>query len=101
MRVDSLKGYAIDSYPLGVSAAGALIVYLEQTQHTGLANICSISRIDEDKFVWMDKFTIRNLEIFSASAGGEGVSLVSVIDKCCSPMGSRLCAAGWRCRHST
>lgn len=94
LRVDSLKGYAIDSYPLGVSSAGALIVYLEQTQHTGLANICSISRIDEDKFVWMDKFTIRNLEIFSASAGGEGVSLVNVIDKCCSPMGSRL-LRGW------
>ena len=94
LRVDSLKGYAIDSYPLGVSSAGARIVYLEQTQHTGLANICSISRIDEDKFVWMDKFTIRNLEIFSASAGGEGVSLVSVIDKCCSPMGSRL-LRGW------
>lgn len=94
LRVDSLKGYAIDSYPLGVSSAGALIVYLEQTQHTGLANICSISRIDEDKFVWMDKFTIRNLEIFNASAGGEGVSLVSVIDKCCSPMGSRL-LRGW------
>lgn len=94
LRVDSLKGYAIDSYPLGVSSAGALVVYLEQTQHTGLANICSISRIDEDKFVWMDKFTIRNLEIFSASAGGEGVSLVSVIDKCCSPMGSRL-LRGW------
>ena len=94
LRVDSLKGYAIDSYPLGVSSAGALIIYLEQTQHTGLANICSISRIDEDKFVWMDKFTIRNLEIFSASAGGEGVSLVSVIDKCCSPMGSRL-LRGW------
>lgn len=94
LRVDSLKGYAIDSYPLGVSSAGALIVYLEQTQHTGLANICSISRIDEDKFVWMDKFTIRNLEIFSAAAGGEGVSLVSVIDRCCSPMGSRL-LRGW------
>ena len=94
LRVDSLKGYAIDSYPLGVSSSGALIVYLEQTQHIGLANICSISRIDEDKFVWMDKFTIRNLEIFSASAGGEGVSLVSVIDKCCSPMGSRL-LRGW------
>ena len=90
LRVESLKGYAIDAYPLGVCSAGALIVYLEQTQHAGLANICSISRIDEDKFVWMDRFTIRNLEIFSASAGGEGVSLVSVIDKCCSPMGSRL-----------
>ena len=89
-RVESLKGYAIDPYPLGICSAGALIVYLEQTQHTGLSNICSISRIDEDKFVCMDRFTIRNLEIFNASSGGEGVSLVSVIDKCCSPMGARL-----------
>lgn len=89
-KVDSLKGYAIDSYPLGVCSAGALVVYLEQTRHVGLSNICSISRIDGDKFVWMDRFTMRNLEIFNASAGGEGVSLVSVMDKCSSPMGSRL-----------
>lgn len=88
--VDSLKGFAIDSYPLGVTSAGALLVYLEQTQHAGLKNICSISRIDGDRFVWMDRFTIRNLEIFSSAAGGEGVSLVSVIDKCSSPMGARL-----------
>lgn len=90
LHVESLKGYAIDIYPLGVCSAGALVVYLEQTQHAGLANICSISRIDEDKFVWMDRFTLRNLEVFNASAGGEGVSLVNVVDKCCSPMGSRL-----------
>lgn len=90
LHVESLKGYAIDTYPLGVCSAGALVVYLEQTQHAGLANICSISRIDEDKFVWMDRFTLRNLEVFNASAGGEGVSLVDVVDKCCSPMGSRL-----------
>ncbi len=90
LRVDSLKGFAIDGFPLGVTSAGALLVYLEQTQHTGLRNICSISRIDEAKFVWMDKFTFRNLEIFSSAAGGEGVSLVSVIDKCSSPMGARL-----------
>lgn len=88
--VDSLKGYAVDSYPLGICSAGALMVYLEQTQHTGLKNICSISRIDENKFVWMDRFTFRNLEIFSSAAGGEGVSLVSVIDRCSSPMGARL-----------
>ena len=94
LRVESLKGYAVDSYPLGVCSAGALVVYLEQTQHAGLANICSISRIDEDKFVWMDRFTIRNLELFNASAGGEGVALVDVIDKCCSPMGARL-LRGW------
>lgn len=90
LQVESLKGFAVDAYPVGIGAAGALLVYLEQTQHAGLANICSISRIDEGKFVWMDRFTIRNLEIFSAAAGGEGVSLVSVLDKCSSPMGSRL-----------
>ena len=90
LSVDSLKGFGVDRYPLGVTAAGALIVYLEQTHHTGLANICSISRIDEGDFVWMDRFTFRNLEIFSSVFGGEGVALVDVIDKCSSPMGSRL-----------
>ena len=88
--VSSLKGFAIDRYPLAVCAAGALIAYLEQTQHAGLGNICSISRIDENKFVWMDKFTFRNLEVFQSNAGKDGVSLVDTIDRCCSPMGSRL-----------
>jgi DNA mismatch repair protein MutS len=88
--VSSLKGFAVERFPLGICSAGALMVYLEQTQHTGLGNICSISRIDEEKFVWMDKFTMRNLELFTSSAGGEGVSLLSVIDKCSSPMGARL-----------
>lgn len=86
LQVDSLKGYAIDSYPLGICAAGALMVYLEQTHHAGLGNICSLSRIDEGRFVWMDKFTMRNLEIFQS----EGVSLLDVMDHCCSPMGARL-----------
>ena len=90
LKVESLKGFGVEKYPLGICSAGALMVYLEQTQHTGLGNICSISRIDGDKFVWMDKFTMRNLEIFNSSGGGEGVSLVSVIDKCSSPMGARL-----------
>ncbi len=88
--VKSLKGFAVDSFPLGICSAGALLVYLEQTRHTGLRNICSLSRIDGDRFVWMDKFTIRNLELFDSSAGGEGVSLISVIDRCSSPMGSRM-----------
>ncbi|MGM9741565.1 MAG: DNA mismatch repair protein MutS [Candidatus Cryptobacteroides sp.] len=90
LKVNSLKGYGIDSCPLGICSAGALVVYLEQTQHAGLSNICSISRIDWDKFVWMDRFTVRNLELLAASSGGEGVSLVDVIDRCSSPMGSRL-----------
>ena len=90
LQVDSLKGFAIDNFPLGITSAGALLVYLEQTQHAGLSNICSISRIDEGSFVWMDRFTFRNLEIFSSTAGKEGTSLVEVMDKCSSPMGARM-----------
>lgn len=88
--VKSLKGFAIEQFPLAVCSAGALIFYLETTQHTGLGNICSISRIDENRFVWMDRFTFRNLEIFQSNAGRDGVSLVDVVDRCCSPMGARL-----------
>ncbi len=90
LQVDSLKGFAIDSYPLGICSAGALLVYLEQTQHTGLKNICTIGRIDEAKFVWMDKFTLRNLEVFQSASGTDGVSLVQTLDKCSSPMGARM-----------
>lgn len=91
LEADSLKGYGIGDFPLGVCSAGALLVYLEQTEHAGLKNICSLSRIDEHKFVRMDKFTFRNLEIFdSPGTGNDGVPLVSVIDKCASPMGARL-----------
>ena len=90
LQVDSLKGFAIDNFPLGITSAGALLVYLEQTQHQDLSNICSISRIDEGSFVWMDRFTFRNLEIFASTAGKEGTSLVDVMDKCSSPMGARM-----------
>ena len=90
LGVQSLKGFAVDGFPLAICSAGALVYYLEQTQHTGLRNICSLSRIDEEKFVWMDRFTFRNLEIFQSNAGKDGVSLVDVIDRCCSPMGARL-----------
>ena len=90
LRVDSLKGFGVENFPLALCSAGALIYYLEQTHHSGLQNICSISRIDESKFVWMDRFTIRNLEIFASNAGKEGTSLVDVIDRCSSPMGARL-----------
>ena len=90
LRVESLKGFAIDPYPLGVCSAGALLVYLEQTCHEGLRNISSIGRIDENRFVWMDKFTLRNLEVFQSASGEGGVSLVQTIDKCSSPMGARM-----------
>ena len=90
LGVDSLKGFAIDPYPLGVCSAGALLVYLEQTQHVGLKNICTIGRIDEARFVWMDQFTLRNLEVFQSASGNSGVSLVQTLDKCSSPMGARM-----------
>ena len=89
-KVKSLKGFAVEQFPLALCSAGALLVYLEQTHHAGLGNICSISRIDSDKFVWMDRFTFRNLEVFQSNAGKDGVSLVDTIDRCCSSMGSRL-----------
>lgn len=88
--VNSLKGFGVESFPLAIGCAGALIFYLEQTQHVGLKNICSISRIDEGKFVWMDQFTFRNLEVFNSAAGKDGVSLVECIDRCLTPMGARL-----------
>ncbi len=90
LKVESLKGFAVDAFPLALCSAGALMVYLEQTQHAGLGNICSLQRIDEGKFVWMDRFTFRNLEIFASNAGKDGVALVDVLDRCASPMGARL-----------
>ncbi|MBP3203508.1 MAG: DNA mismatch repair protein MutS [Bacteroidales bacterium] len=90
LQVDSLKGFAIEPYPLGICSAGALLVYLEQTQHTGLKNICTVGRIDEARFVWMDRFTLRNLEVFQSASGSDGVSLVQTLDKCSSPMGARM-----------
>ena len=91
LGVGSLKGFGVENYPLALCSAGALVFYLEQTEHSGLRNICSISRIDEGKFVWMDRFTFRNLEVFQSLGGGkDGVSLVDVIDRSSSPMGARL-----------
>ena len=89
-EVESLKGFAVDKFPLGICAAGALMVYLENTQHSGLKNLCSLSRIDKDSFVWMDKFTFRNLEVFHSASGEDGVALVQVMDGCSSPTGARL-----------
>ena len=90
LQVESLKGFAVDPYPLGICSCGALLVYLEQTQHSGLKNICTLGRIDEGKFVWMDRFTLRNLEVFQSAAGADGVSLVQTLDRCSSPMGARM-----------
>lgn len=86
---ENLKGFGIENMPLAISASGAILFYLEMTCHTDLGHISGIERIDGDDFVWMDSFTIRNLEIFNSLAGSAGTSLVDVMDHCSSPMGAR------------
>ena len=88
-NISSLKGFGIEGMPLAIEAAGAILFYMEITHHHSLGHVTSISRIDEGNFVWIDKFTFRNLEIFSPIAGAEGVSLLETIDRCSSPMGAR------------
>jgi len=88
--LNSLKGFGVEGLALGTTAAGAILFYLEQNQNTGVAHLCSISRIDRGSFVWMDRFTFRNLEIFQSSSGKEGVSLLDIMDKCASPLGARM-----------
>ena len=89
LNVSTLKGFGIDQLPLAVTAAGAILFYLELTRHDSLGHLCSVSRIDEEEYVWIDKFTFRNLEIFGSYADG-GASLFKVVDKTSSPMGARL-----------
>lgn len=88
-QVKTLKGFGIDHLHNGITAAGAILEYLEQTQHTQVGHISQISRIEEDKYVRLDKFTIRSLEIVQPMQEN-GKSLLDVIDQTISPMGSRL-----------
>lgn len=85
----SLKGFGVDDFPKGIVAAGAAIHYLHETQHDKIDYITSLSRIDEGQFVWLDKFTIRNLELLN-TPNPNAKTLIDVVDKTVSPMGSRL-----------
>ena len=88
-RTSSLKGFGIDTYFHGTVAAGAILHYLELTRHEQVRHISSVSRIDSDNHVWLDKFTIRNLELYySINEGAK--TLLSVMDKTLSPMGGRM-----------
>ena len=87
--VKNLKGYGIEHLQNGIVAAGAILYYLDQTQHTNIAHIRSIARIEQNKYVRLDKFTIRSLELV-APMNEDGTSLLDVIDKTISPMGSRM-----------
>ncbi len=85
----NLKGFGIAHLEEGIVAAGAVLYYLSETQHHKLAHIQSIARISEDRYVWMDRFTVRNLELYNANSVN-AVTLLDVIDKTISPMGGRL-----------
>ncbi len=88
-KVNSLKGFGIDTLEEGIIASGTALHYLSETQHKQLNHITNISRIEEDYYVWMDRFTIRNLELYHANTV-DAVTLLDIIDKTISPMGGRL-----------
>ncbi|WP_026776148.1 DNA mismatch repair protein MutS [Polaribacter sp. Hel_I_88] len=88
-EVKSLKGFGIHEVKNGIIAAGAVLYYLSETQHNQLKHIQNISRIAEDNYVWMDRFTVRNLELYNPNSVN-AVTLLDVIDKTISPMGGRL-----------
>ena len=85
----TLKGFGVDELNFGIVASGAILHYLAETQHHKLQHITSIERLLEDNFVWMDRFTIRNLELYH-STNPNAVTLVDIIDKTRTPMGGRL-----------
>ena len=87
--VASLKGYGVENMHSAITSAGAILYYLDSTQHTQTQHITHISRIENERYVWMDKFTIRNLELFQTTSP-EGRSLADVLDCTQTPMGSRM-----------
>ena len=87
--VQNLKGFGVESMHNAIAAAGAILYYIEFTEHKNIAHISSISRIDNDKYVWIDKFTIRNLELFAANGSADG-SFAKTIDRTITSMGGRM-----------
>jgi DNA mismatch repair protein MutS len=88
-KTTTLKGFGVEGLNEGIIAAGAILHYLEATEHKDTHHISSISRIDEEQYVWLDKFTIRNLELVHSPHDG-GVPLLQILDRTITPMGSRL-----------
>lgn len=88
-EVNSLKGFGVDRLGSGIVAAGVVLHYLNETEHRNLKHITSISRLEEDKYMWLDRFTIRNLELVN-SPNENAVTLFEVLDNTCTPMGARL-----------
>ncbi len=90
LGVKSLKGFGIERMGEGITAAGAVLYYLDYTEHKNIAHIGSISRLDADKYVWIDRFTIRNLELLGSGASDGRRSFAEAIDRTATPMGGRL-----------
>ncbi len=88
-QTHSLKGYGIEDMHLGIVAAGAVLYYLKETEHPNLQHITSVQRMEREDFLWMDRFTIRNLELLHTGIDN-GNSLLKVLDNTVSPMGARL-----------
>jgi DNA mismatch repair protein MutS len=88
-EVSSMKGFGVDRMPAGIVAAGVALHYLNETEHRNLQHISTLSRIEEDRFMWLDRFTIRNLELIG-SLNENAVTLSDVLDHTSSPMGARL-----------
>lgn len=88
-QTHSLKGYGIEGMPAGITAAGAVLYYLKDTEHPNLQHISSIQRLERDDFLWMDRFTVRNLELVGTGTEN-GNSLLKTLDQTVSPMGARL-----------
>ncbi|MFZ9145087.1 MAG: DNA mismatch repair protein MutS [Aquirufa sp.] len=88
-KTKNLKGFGIENSPLGIISAGVILHYLAETEHRAIGHISSIQRIEEDKYVWLDRFTIRNLELIHPTQEG-GVPLIALIDHTLTAMGGRL-----------
>ncbi len=88
-QTNTLKGFGVENMPLGIIASGVILHYLDITQHHNRAHIVSLRRIEEERFVRLDKFTVRSLELISTMNEG-GKTLLDILDKTVSPMGSRL-----------
>ena len=88
-KTNNLKGFGIESLTEGIIAAGVIMHYLSETEHKQVGHISRINRLEEEKYVWLDKFTIRNLELVSAQQEG-GIPLIQILDHTMTPMGARL-----------
>ena len=88
-QTQTLKGFGVENLQEGVIASGAILYYLQETEHNEVGHIGSLHRLEEDKYVWLDKFTVRNLELLYPQQDG-GVPLIQVLDKTLTPMGARM-----------